>query len=62
VAYMLEIGETPPPPASDQKRTEQVNVRLTTEEKLVLEEAAHSSGFRGISDFVRTASLAQAKK
>jgi predicted RNase H-like HicB family nuclease len=62
VASMLEAGDTPPPPVSDQKRTEQVNVRLTTEEKLVLTEAAHSSGFRGISDFIRTSSLAQAKK
>jgi hypothetical protein len=62
VAYMLETGETPPPPASDRKRTEQVNVRLTAEERMLLEEAASSKGFRGISDFVRAASLVQAKK
>jgi predicted RNase H-like HicB family nuclease len=62
VAYMLEIGETPPPPASEKKRTEQINVRLTTEERLVLEEAARNKGFRGISDFVRIASLTQAKE
>jgi predicted RNase H-like HicB family nuclease len=62
VASMLEDGHTPPPPISDQKRTEQVNVRLTTEEKLVLVDAAYSSGFRGISDFIRNASLTQAKK
>jgi uncharacterized protein (DUF1778 family) len=58
---MLEDGQVPPAPASEQKRTEQVNVRLTTEERLLLEEAAHNKGFRGISDFVRTTSLAQAK-
>jgi predicted RNase H-like HicB family nuclease len=62
VAYMLETGETPPPPASEKKRTEQINVRLTTEERLVLEEAARNKGFRGISDFVRIASLTQAKE
>jgi predicted RNase H-like HicB family nuclease len=61
VAVMLEDGQTPPAPASEQKRTEQINVRLTTEEKLVLEEAARNKGFRGISDFVRTASMSQAK-
>ncbi|HEX4054308.1 MAG TPA: hypothetical protein VHX86_08585 [Tepidisphaeraceae bacterium] len=62
VAYMLENGETPPAPASEQQRTEQINVRLTAQEKLVLEEAAHNKGFRGVSDFVRTAGLVQAKK
>src|SRR4051812_26952649 len=40
VAYLLEKGETPPAPAAENKRTEQVNVRLTAEEKLLLEEAA----------------------
>src|SRR5256885_6565157 len=33
VAYMLESGETPPAPAAENKRTEQINVRLTAEEK-----------------------------
>jgi predicted RNase H-like HicB family nuclease len=61
VAYLLENGETPPAPASENKRTEQVNVRLTAEEKLLLEEAARSKGYRGVSDFVRSASLASAK-
>jgi predicted RNase H-like HicB family nuclease len=61
VAYLLEEGETPPAPASENKRTEQVNVRLTAEEKLLLEEAARSKGYRGVSDFVRSASLASAK-
>jgi predicted RNase H-like HicB family nuclease len=57
VAYLLEQGETPPPPASDGKRTEQVNIRLTPEEKLLLEETAKSKGFRGVSDFVRASTL-----
>jgi predicted RNase H-like HicB family nuclease len=62
VAYMLENGQTPPAPASENKRTEQINVRLTAEEKLRLEEAARSKGFRGVSDFVRTASLSSLAK
>jgi predicted RNase H-like HicB family nuclease len=57
IAYMLENGETPPPPASEGKRTEQVNIRLTPEEKLLLEETAKSRGFRGVSDFVRAQTL-----
>jgi len=61
VAYLIESGQTPPAPASDNKRSEQINVRLTPEERLLLEEAARSKGYRGISDFVRSASLANAK-
>ena len=61
VAYLLETGQTPPAPASEGKRTEQINIRLTAEEKLMLEEASRSKGFRGVSDFVRSASLASAR-
>jgi predicted RNase H-like HicB family nuclease len=57
IAYMLECGQVPPSAATEQKRTEQINVRVTAEEKLILEEAARSKGFRGLSDFVRSASL-----
>jgi len=57
VAYLLESGKTPPIAATENARNEQVNIRLTTEEKLLLEEAARSKGFRGISDYVRNASL-----
>ncbi|SRR6266550_1375775 len=57
VAYLLESGKAPPPPASEQNRSEQINIRVTTEEKMLLEEAARSRGFRGISDYVRSASL-----
>jgi len=57
IAYMLETGQVPPAPASEKKRTEQVNVRVTAEEKLILEEAAKRKGFRGLSDFLRSMSL-----
>lgn len=57
VAYLLESGKAPPPPASEQTRNEQINIRVTSEEKMLLAEAARSRGFRGISDYVRSASL-----
>src|ERR1700733_5090485 len=55
VAGMLEKGEVPPLPASEERRTEQVNIRLSAEEKLALENAASSRGYKGVSDFVRSA-------
>jgi len=58
VAYLLEQGRKPPLPSSQRRRQEQVNIRLTAEEKLLLEEAARAKGFRGISDFVRSTTLA----
>jgi predicted RNase H-like HicB family nuclease len=57
VATMIENGQTPPLPASDEKRTEQVNVRLTAEEKMLISNAANSSGFKGISDFIRSVAI-----
>jgi predicted RNase H-like HicB family nuclease len=58
VAHMLEIGEKPPAPASDRIRSEQINIRLTPEEKLLIDETARSRGFKGIGDFVRSTTLA----
>jgi predicted RNase H-like HicB family nuclease len=57
VATMIERGQRPPQPASAKKRNEQVNVRLTSEEKTLLSNAASSLGFKGISDFLRNAAL-----
>lgn len=62
VAYMLEQGQVPPAPAAENRRTEQLNIRLTPEEKLLLEDAARRKGFRGLSDFVRNASLSSIRK
>lgn len=59
VATMLEAGQSPPPPARDGHRSAQVNVRLTPEEKAILESKAKAKGFRGLSDFIRTAVLAE---
>jgi predicted RNase H-like HicB family nuclease len=57
IATMLERGQVPPMPASDERRDEQVNVRLSKLEKFAFEEAARSRGFRGISDLMRIATL-----
>ena len=57
VATMLEAGQSPPPPAREGYRSAQVNVRLTPEEKAALESRAKAKGFRGLSDFIRTAVL-----
>lgn len=55
VATLLEAGQRPPHGSST--RSEQVNVRLSPEEKFTLEHAAGRFGFKGISDFVRTVAL-----
>lgn len=57
VAAMLEAGDRPPPPSTDGKRDNQINIRVTIEEKLLLESAAKRQGFRGISEFLRNAGL-----
>ena len=57
VATMIECGQRPPQPASAKKRNEQINVRLTSEEKTLLSNAASNLGFKGISDFLRNVAL-----
>jgi predicted RNase H-like HicB family nuclease len=57
VAHLIETGE-PVPPATGERRTEQVNVRLTPAEKLDLEIAARREGYQGVSDYVRARALA----
>lgn len=58
VAHLLERGEIIPAPASKGKRTEQVNIRLTAEEKAILGASAKSKGFQGLADFIRAKALA----
>jgi predicted RNase H-like HicB family nuclease len=60
IAAMLEDGETPPAPANDGKRDQQLNIRLTARERLLLEGLAAREGFRSVSDFVRSAALRRA--
>ena len=61
VAYLLEEGQRPPQPASEGTRTMQVNVRLTAEEKALLEVTAKRKGFTGLSDYVRAAAMEVAR-
>jgi uncharacterized protein (DUF1778 family) len=61
VAYLLEEGQRPPTSAREGTRTAQVNVRLTAEEKVLLEATAKRKGFSGLSDFVRAAAIGLAK-
>jgi predicted RNase H-like HicB family nuclease len=61
VATMLEAGQSPPAPAQLGQRTQQVNVRLTAEEKALIESTAKATGFRGVSDFVRSSALEATK-
>ena len=61
VATMIEDGEVPPPPATEGKRTEQVNVRLSTEEKLILEASARRKGFAGLADYIRATAIGAEK-
>jgi len=60
VAAMLEAGQTPPQAAAFMKRTTQVNVRLTHEEKAMIANAATRAGFKGLADYIRTTVLDRA--
>lgn len=57
IAVMLEQDMVPPPPADEGIRNEQMNIRLSADERLRLATAARQRGFEGVSDFVRTAAL-----
>lgn len=57
IATMIEAGEVVPAASGGRTRRSQVNVRLTSEEKLILEQRARAGGFRGVSDYVRAAAL-----
>jgi predicted RNase H-like HicB family nuclease len=61
VATMIHLGGTPPTPASAQRRTTQVNVRLTPAEKDMMSRVAAESGFKGLGDFLRAAAIKATK-
>jgi predicted RNase H-like HicB family nuclease len=60
VAHLIETRE-PVPSGAGERRTEQVNVRLTPAEKLDLEAAAQREGYQGVSEYVRACALAPAR-
>lgn len=57
LAFMIEQERKLPAPMRESKRDSQVNVKLTAEERMVIEEAARQQGFRGLSDFFRFAAM-----
>lgn len=56
-AFLIEQGRRLPNPAANGRRTEQVNVRLSSDEKALLEASAKSKGFTGLSDFIRAVAV-----
>jgi len=54
VAHLLERGQSVPSPTKEGKRTEQVNIRLTPEEKTIFSAYAKAYGFKGLADFFRS--------
>lgn len=60
VASMIEEGETPPAPAvgGEQKRDQQVSIRLSRQEKLRVDALAKARGFKGAADYLRARALA----
>jgi predicted RNase H-like HicB family nuclease len=61
VAYLLEEGQKPPAPARAGTRTQQVNVRLTAEERALLEATAKRKDYNGLSDFLRAVAVEASK-
>lgn len=57
VAHLLETGGRPPAPADEHKREVQLNIRLTADERIRIQEKARQAGFRSLSDYVRRAAL-----
>jgi predicted RNase H-like HicB family nuclease len=57
VAGYLQDGRTPPAPANEGKRDQQLNIRVSSQERLLLETKARQSGAMGISEYVRAVAL-----
>jgi predicted RNase H-like HicB family nuclease len=60
VAGYLQDGQSPPAPAHEGKRDQQLNIRLSSQERLLLETKARQSGATGISEYVRAVALRNA--
>jgi predicted RNase H-like HicB family nuclease len=54
IASLLQDGYEPPYPATEGKRDQQINIRVTSEERLLLETKARQSGASGISEYIRS--------
>jgi predicted RNase H-like HicB family nuclease len=56
IAGYLQDGHTPPAPAQEGKRDQQINIRLSSQERLLLETKARQSG-TGVSEYIRAMAL-----
>jgi hypothetical protein len=56
LVILLRKGRELPPPANS-RRNVQVNVRLSSEERELLDTAARTRGYRGISDYLRSIAI-----
>lgn len=56
-AAMIADGEEPPRPASEGLRTAQINIRVSSREKALMETKAKAGGFNGVADYVRAVAL-----
>ncbi len=57
VVKMLVKGDAPPLPAGETRRVEQINIRVSPEDRILLEEAARQQGCRSVADYVRRVSI-----
>lgn len=57
VAELISSGQHPPAPADGRKREVQINIRLTADERVRIQEQARQAGFRSLADYVRRAAL-----
>ncbi len=57
IAVMLENGERPPSPSREAARMQQVNIRISADEKMQLEAIAKRDGYRSLSDLIRASAL-----
>ena len=62
LASLIDEGVTLREPFGARSRTEQMNIRLDAEEKLLLRETALARGFRSASDYVRAIALTDARR
>jgi predicted RNase H-like HicB family nuclease len=53
----LAAGMSAPPPAREGIRNEQVNVRLSADERAQIEANAARAGFKGLADYIRAVAL-----
>jgi predicted RNase H-like HicB family nuclease len=62
-ALLLKAGHSPPPSLRGRsrqgrvRREDQLNLRVSADEKQMLERAAQKHGFRSVSEFVRTRAI-----